>query len=105
VYAVVRIAGFQYIVKEGDVVTVPRLPEPPGSELSLNDVLFVRTSDKAFAGRPAVDGSRVEAEVVGHTRGSKLMTFKFRRRENYRRKMGHRQPLTRIRIKKIEFAE
>jgi len=102
-YAIVRVSGFQYLVKEGDLVNVPRLELEPGSKLKLEDVLFVRTEDKAVAGKPTVAGSHVEAEVIAHPRADKVMTFKFRRRENYRRKQGHRQPLTRIRIDKIQF--
>jgi len=99
-YAIVRVSGCQYLVKEGDVVTVPHLESEPGTSVPL-EVLFLRTDDKAVVGSPTVPGARAEAEVVGHVRAKKVMTYKFIRRENYRRKKGHRQQLTRVRISRI----
>ncbi len=104
-YAVARIAGFQYLVKEGDTVTVPRLTAEPGETITLEDILFLRTGDKALAGHPTVANSHIEAEVVDHPRATKITVFKFRRREKYRRKRGHRQALTRLRIVKITAGE
>ncbi len=104
-YAVVKVSGFQYTVKQGDTVTVPRLEAEPGSKVKLEDVLFLRTNDKAIVGRPTVPESYVEAEVVDHPRAPKITVFKFRRREKYRRKKGHRQPLTRLRITKLHYRE
>jgi len=99
-YAIVRLSGCQYLVKEGDVVTVPHLESEPGTKVPL-EVLFLRTDDKAVVGSPIVPGAQVEAEVVGHIRAGKVMTYKFIRRENYRRKKGHRQQLTRVKIAQI----
>ena len=100
-YAVVRIAGFQYLVRPGHTVTVPRLDAAPGSKVRFEDVLFVRTDDRVVAGRPTVAGGYVEAEIVDHPRARKVIIYKFRRREKYRRKRGHRQPMTRVRIAAI----
>lgn len=99
-YAIVKVAGCQYLVKEGDVVTVPHLESEPGTTVPL-DVLFLRTDDKAVVGSPTVPGAQVEAEVVDHIRAAKVTIYKFIRRENYRRKKGHRQQLTRIKIARI----
>jgi large subunit ribosomal protein L21 len=99
-YAIVKVAGCQYLVKEGDVVTVPHLQSEPGSTVPL-DVLFLRTDDKAIVGSPTVLGAEVRAEVVDHIRASKITIYKFIRRENYRRKKGHRQQLTRVKIARI----
>jgi len=99
-YAIVRVSGCQYLVKEGDVLTVPHLESEPGTSVPL-EVMFLRTDDKAIVGRPTVAGAKVEAEVVGHIRAGKVMTYKFIRRENYRRKKGHRQQLTRVKIARI----
>jgi large subunit ribosomal protein L21 len=96
-YAIVKISGCQYLVKEGDVVTVPYLESEPGTKVPM-DVLFLRTDDKAVVGSPTVPGATAEAEILGHTRAAKVMTYKFIRRENYRRKKGHRQPLTRVKV-------
>jgi len=99
-YAIVRVAGCQYLVKEGDVVTVPHLGSEPGTTVPL-EVLFLRTDDKAVVGSPSVPGAQVEAEVVDHIRAAKVTIYKFIRRENYRRKKGHRQQLTRVKIARI----
>ena len=99
-YAIVRVSGCQYLVKEGDVVTVPRLASEPGTTVPL-DVLFLRTDDKAVVGSPTVAGANVDAEVVAHVRAKKVITYKFTRRSNYRRKKGHRQELTRVKIARI----
>ena len=104
-YAIVRIAGFQFLVREGETITVPRLELESGSTVRFEDVLFLRTDQEATVGRPRVDGSYVEAEVKDHPRASKVTIFKFRRRENYRRKRGHRQPLTRVQIARIHHAD
>jgi len=99
-YAIVRVSGCQYLVKEGDVVTVPRLESEPGTTVPL-EVLLLRTDDRTVVGNPTVPGARAEAEVVGHARAKKVTTYKFIRRENYRRKKGHRQQLTRVKIARI----
>ncbi len=99
-YAIVRISGFQYLVKEGDVLTVPHFESEPGARVPL-DVLFLRTDDRAVVGTPTVPGAQVEAEVIGHTRAGKVTIYKFIRRESYRRKKGHRQQLTRVKIARI----
>ncbi len=99
-YAIVRVSGCQYLVKEGDVVAVPHLDSEPGATVPL-EVLFLRTDDKAVVGSPTVPGAQVEAEVVAHTRADKVTVYKFIRRENYRRKKGHRQQLTRVKIARI----
>lgn len=99
-YAIVKVSGCQYLVKEGDVVTVPHLESEPGSTIPL-EVLFLRTDDKAVIGSPTVPGAEVQAEVVDHIRAKKITIYKFQRRENYRRKKGHRQQLTRVKIARI----
>ncbi len=100
-YAIVRVAGMQYLVREGETVTVPLLRAEPGSSVTLDDVLFVRTDKDLKVGRPQVADACVQAEVLDHIRADKVTTFKFIRRENYRRRKGHRQGLTRIRVTKI----
>ncbi len=100
-YAVVRIRGMQYMVHEGETVTVPLLPDEPGTSLTFDDVLLVNTGSDVKLGRPRVTDACVEAEVLDHIKADKVTTFKFIRRENYRRRKGHRQGLTRIRVTKI----
>lgn len=100
-YAVVRVSGTQHIAREGELLTVPHQDAEPGQSIRLDDVLFVRTDDQAVVGRPQVAGAYLEAEIVDHPRAKKVSLFKFIRRENYRRKKGHRQQLTRIRITRV----
>lgn len=100
-YAIVKVAGFQYLVKENETVIVPRLAAEPGASIRLDQVLLVRDQERLTVGRPTVAGASVEAAVVDHVRADKVMTFKFTRRENYRRKKGHKQQLTKIRVAKI----
>lgn len=102
-YAVVRVSGFQYLVKEGDTLAVPRLDAEPGATVNLDQVLLVRTDEEAIIGRPNVPDSHVEAKVLSHIRAPKVTIFKFRRRENYRRKRGHRQLMTRLQVSKIRY--
>jgi large subunit ribosomal protein L21 len=99
----VKIGGFQYLVKPGEVVTVPRLKGEPGSTVRFNDVMMVRTEQQAVVGTPLVPNSYVEASIVDHIRKEKVTVYKFIRRENYRRKKGHRQPVTRVRITSINY--
>jgi large subunit ribosomal protein L21 len=100
-YAVVRISGSQHLVREGDTLTIPHQAAEAGQSVRFEDVLFVRSDDKAAVGQPAVAGAYVEAEVMEHPRAAKVTTFKFIRRENYRRRKGHQQQLTRIRVRQI----
>ncbi len=100
-YAVVEISGFQYLVHEGETLVVPRLSGEPGTDLRIEKVLLVKTDTELKLGRPHVGSAYVEAKVVDHLRADKVTSFKFIRRENYRRKKGHRQPLTRIAVSKI----
>ena len=99
-YAIVKVSGCQYLVKEGDIVTVPHLESEPGTTVPL-EVLFLRTDEKAVVGSPTVPGAQAEAEVVAHIRAAKVTIYKFIRRENYRRHKGHKQPMTVIQIARI----
>ncbi|MEO0085541.1 MAG: 50S ribosomal protein L21 [candidate division WOR-3 bacterium] len=103
-YAVVRIAGTQHVVREGETLTVPRLAAALGSPVRFEDVLLIKTDNGVVVGRPAVPGATIEATVVGETRSAKVTSFKFTRRENYRRRKGHRQPLTKIKVTRISYA-
>ncbi|HXP32297.1 MAG TPA: 50S ribosomal protein L21 [Stellaceae bacterium] len=100
-FAIIRTGGKQYRVAKDDVISVERLAGEPGSTVSLGDVLMV--GDKA--GAPTVAGASVTATVVEHKRADKVLIFKKRRRHNYRRKNGHRQDLTVLRITGIEAGQ
>lgn len=100
-YAVVNVAGLQYRVQEGDRVRVPRLPAEQGAQVQISDVLLVSDEGRTSVGSPTVAGASVEARVSSHGLGDKVIIFKMKRRKNYRRKRGHRQPFTELEIQKI----
>jgi large subunit ribosomal protein L21 len=101
-YAIVETGGKQYRVRPGDTIAVERLPGEPGETLDLERVLLVGgDGDETHLGTPALDGAVVRAEVVEHGRGQKIIVFRYKSKVRYRRKTGHRQPLTRLRITDI----
>ena len=96
-YAVIRTGGKQYRVSEGQLLRVEKLPGIKGDKINFGEVLLVG-GDSPKIGRPLVPGAAVAAEITAQDRGKKLVVFKFRRRKNYRRKNGHRQPYTELKI-------
>ena len=99
-YAVIKTGGKQYRVEEGQTLLVERLPDDPGATVELTTLLLAGDGD------PVLDAAKlasspVKAEIVGHERGKKLRVFKFKPKRGYRRRTGHRQELTRLRITKI----
>jgi large subunit ribosomal protein L21 len=96
-YAVFKSGGKQYRVAKGDQVRVEKLPGNVGDAVSFAEVLLIG-GDSPKIGRPLVGGAKVEAKIVAQDRGPKVIVFKFRRRKNYRRKNGHRQPYTALEI-------
>lgn len=103
-FAIVRIKGFQHFVKVGEKIIVPKLDESVDSEVVFNEVLFLKTDQDAVVGKPFVKGVSVHAKVLRHLRAPKVTTFKFIRRENYRRLKGHKQPLTELEITDIKVS-
>jgi large subunit ribosomal protein L21 len=100
-YAVIKTGGKQYRVAPNDVLTIEKLEGEDGSTIEFTEVLMVANGAEPKFGRPIVTGAKVVAELVEQTRGPKLISFKKRRRKNSRRKRGHRQDLTTVRIKEI----
>jgi large subunit ribosomal protein L21 len=100
-YAVIKTGGKQYRVAADDVLTIERLEGEAGAKIEFSNVLLVGSGDGVKVGAPTVDGAKVVGEVVAQTRGPKLIAFKKRRRKNSRRKRGHRQDLTKVRITDI----
>lgn len=95
--AVIETGGKQYYVTEGSILYVEKLDTEAGSEVELDKVLMV--NDKV--GNPYVKGAKVIGEVVKHGKNKKIIVFKYNAKKNYRKKQGHRQPYTKIEIKKI----
>ena len=98
--AVFRSGGKQFRVSEGDTVKVEKLPGQPGAPVVFDEVLLI-AGDPPKIGRPVVRGARVSGEIVAQERASKLIVFKFKRRKKYRRKAGHRQAFTEVKITSI----
>ncbi|MFY0610762.1 MAG: 50S ribosomal protein L21 [Hyphomicrobiaceae bacterium] len=100
-YAVIKTGGKQYRVSADDVLNIERLAGDSDSKIEFTDVMMVGSGDSVKVGTPTISGAKVVAEVVEQTRGPKVIAFKKRRRKSSRRKRGHRQDLTKIRITEI----
>ena len=100
-YAVIKTGGKQYRVSPGDSIEVEKLPYEVGAKIELDQVLLVAGDSQASIGQPLVDGARVKATVTRQAKGRKVIIFKYRSSKRYRRKKGHRQQLTRLRIDEI----
>ncbi|MGB5170049.1 MAG: 50S ribosomal protein L21 [Eudoraea sp.] len=100
-YAIVEIAGQQFKVAKDQKVYVHRLQEDEGKKVSFHNVLLLEDGSNITIGAPAIDGAAVEAKVVKHLKGDKVIVFKKKRRKGYRKKNGHRQYLTELVIENI----
>jgi large subunit ribosomal protein L21 len=101
VYAIIESGGKQYRVEPGAVVALERIPGEVGSQVDLDRVLLVADGSTVKVGKPTLAGARVLSKIVAQTRGEKIDVFKFKKRKKYRRKTGHRQELTQVRIGEI----
>lgn len=101
-YAIFKAAGQQFRAEKGLTVKVPSLAGEPGSKVTFEEVLLSSDGEKIRAGQPMVKGAKVVAEIVRHGRDKKVIVYKFRRRERYRRKQGHRQGFTEIKITDVK---
>ncbi len=101
-YAVIETGGKQYRVSEGDVIRIEKLQAAEGDEVTFERVLMVGQGEDTKVGTPVVDGGKVTANVEAQGRGEKITVIKFRRRQKYRRKQGHRQDYTQVRITGID---
>ena len=100
-YAVIRTGGKQYKVEEGDVVLVEKLDAEVGASVSF-DVLMLCDGENVQVGRPTVSGASVKAEVLEHGKAKKVIVFKYKPKKNYRKKQGHRQPYTKVKITEVK---
>jgi len=100
-YAVIKTGGKQYKVTAGDKLKVEKLAGEVGSKVVLDKILMLADGDAITIGSPLVAGAKVNATVVSHGRGDKVMIFKFRRRKHYRKTQGHRQSYTEILIEDV----
>jgi len=100
-YAVIQTGGKQYRVAEGETLRVEKLDAPAGTKLTFDPLLFADDGGNVQIGRPKVAGVKVEAEILDQGLGKKIIIFKYKRRKSYRRKAGHRQPFTALRVTAI----
>lgn len=100
-FAIVQTGGKQYKVSENDIISVEKLENAVGDKVTL-DVLLVSDNGKVVAGNPVVKGAVCEAEVVAHGKGDKIVVFKYKPKKNERKKQGHRQPFTQLKILSIK---
>lgn len=100
-YAVIKTGGKQYKVSEGEILKVEKITGNRGDVVSLDDVLLISKGEEIKVGTPTLEGAKVVGEILGQTKGSKVTVFKMKRRKGYRKKTGHRQNLTNLRIKEI----
>jgi len=103
-YAIFRALGKQFRAEKGKTLKLPLMVAEPGAKITFDEVLLSSDGTTITAGAPLVKGAKVMAEVVGHGKDEKLYVFKFKRRKNYRRKTGHRQKHTEVRITDVKVS-
>ena len=101
-YAIIETGGKQYRVSEGDVLNIEKLEIAEGETVGFDRVLTVVKEGEVVIGKPLIAGAKVTAAIVEHGKGKKILVFKYKAKANYRRRQGHRQPYTKVRIEKIE---
>jgi len=100
-YAIIEVGAKQYSVKKGDIIDVEKQAAKEGKDITLDKVLLVSKEKKVELGQPYLKEAKVEAQVLKHLKGEKVISFKYRRRKSSHWKKGHRQQLTRLKIKDI----
>ena len=101
-YAIFRARGKQFRAEEGKTLRLPRFDAEPGAKVTFDEVLLSSDGKTVKTGTPLVKGASVKAEVVGEGKEAKIYVFKFKRRKNYRRKTGHRQRYTEVRVTDVQ---
>ena len=102
-YAIIRAGGHQYRAEPGKTLRIQSLDAQPGETVRFEEVLLGADGDNIKIGAPVVSGAAVTAEVVRHGKGEKIIIFKHKRRKNYRRKQGHRQGFTEVKVNDISL--
>ena len=101
-FAIIETGGKQYKVNEGDIIFVEKLEASEGDTVTFDRVMALSTGDNLVVGAPTVEGAKVEANVVKNGKGKKIYILKYKSKKNEKKKMGHRQPYTKVQITKIE---
>ena len=100
-FAVIKTGGKQYVVKEGDVLQIEKLGVEAGRKILIDTVLLIEEGEKTLIGTPFLENAVIRAEILKNLKAEKVLVFKKKRRKQFRRTRGHRQPLTEIRIERI----
>lgn len=101
-YAIIEIGGRQYNVEKGSTIRCEKIEQEANASFSIDKVLMVKDGDKVQIGQPYVSGAQVQAKVLNHGRGKKVVVFKYKSKVNYRRKLGHRQHFSALVIEDIK---
>lgn len=101
-YAIIQTGGKQYKVSEGSVLKVEKLNAQPGDRLILDQVLMLSDENGVKVGNPLVSEAKVTVTVLEQGKDKKVVVYKYKKRKNYRKKQGHRQPHTKLKVEKIE---
>lgn len=102
-YAVVSSGGKQYRVQEGEILRIEKIPGDVGAKVSFDQVLMYSDGENVKIGRPVVENAVVNGHIMEQGKGKKIIVFKYKRRKRYRRKQGHRQQYTAVKIDKINL--
>lgn len=102
IYAIIETGGKQYRISEKDTISVEKLDTAPGKTVKLDKVLFYSDGKKVDIGTPYLENVKVSCEVIGNVKTKKTISFKYKRRKSSRRKIGHRQELTKLMVKDIK---
>lgn len=102
-YAIFEAGGRQFLAEAGDSIKVPLMDGDPGAKITFDQVLLTADGDKIKAGQPMVRGAKVLGQIMEHGKEPKIYVFKFKRRKNYRRKTGHRQQYTEVKITDLKL--
>ncbi len=101
-YAVVSTGGKQYRVQEGETLSVEKLPGEVGAQISFDRILMYSDDENITVGKPVIENAVVSAHIIEQGKARKILVFKYKRRKRYRRKQGHRQAFTKLKIDTIE---
>lgn len=101
-YAIIETGGKQYKVEEGQVINIEKLEAQVGDEVIFDKVLAVNTGDNLKVGTPLIKGAKATAKVVRQDKHKKIIVFKYKAKKNYRKKTGHRQSYTQVKVEHIE---
>lgn len=102
-YAIIKTGGKQYRVSEGDVISVEKIDVASGGKIVFDEILVVSNGEELQIGAPVVTGATVEGIVLQQGKEKKVIVFKYKPKKDYRKKQGHRQPFTRVKIEKISL--